>query len=62
MSAIRKAKEHFNLLHNTQKATAIVWTKGREQGQQWHKLEGSPQLELFDQLDKEHDVFDPERV
>ena len=57
MSAIRKAKEHFDLLHNTQKATAIVWTKQREQGQQWHKLEGSPQLELFDQLDKEHDVF-----
>lgn len=57
MSAIRKAKEHFDLLHSKPIATSIVWTKARQEGQQWHKFEGSPQLELFGQLDKEHDVF-----
>ena len=57
MSAIRKAKEHYDLLHSNPKATAIVWTKQREQGQQWHKFQGTEQLELFADFEQEKDVF-----
>ena len=57
---IRKATEHYNLLHTGQKATALVWTKAREQGNQWHKLEattGQMCLPLWDDVEQENDVF-----
>jgi len=57
---IRKAKEHYNLLHIGQRATALVWTKAREQGNQWHKLEGTTGqmcLPLWDDVEQENDVF-----
>lgn len=57
---IRKAKEHYNLLHTGQRATALVWTKAREQGNQWHKLEattGQMCLPLWDDVEQENDVF-----
>ena len=57
---IRKAKEHYDLLHNQQRATALVWTKTREQGNQWHKLEattGQMCLPLWNDVEQENDVF-----
>lgn len=55
--AIRKAIEHYDLLHKEQKATAILWTKNRPVGEQWHKLDNAEQLPLFDELESEQDVF-----
>jgi len=54
---IRKPKEHYDLLHFEQQATAILWAKLREVGEQWHKVENGAQLPLFDELEEEQDVF-----
>ena len=57
---IRKAIEHYDLLHSEQRATALVWTKTREQGNQWHKLEattGQMCLPLWGDVERENDVF-----
>jgi len=55
--AIRKSIEHYELLHSKPKATAIVWTQQREKGKQWHKVQRTSQLELFDEFKNEADVF-----
>lgn len=55
--AIRKAIEHYDLLHSQQRATAIIWAKLRKEGAQWHKVEGCEQLPLFEELEQEADVF-----
>lgn len=54
--AIKTPIEHYDFLHSEPIATTIVWTKNRPENK-WHKVQKTPQLELFEEFKNEADVF-----
>lgn len=54
--AIRTPIEHYELIHSEPVATTIFWTKTRTENK-WHKVEKSTQLDLFEEVQNEPDVF-----